>query len=88
MPDEVLRANTLIRMFSSGREENMAVITHASIKGISSKKLLWDIYMHQSTPAYAKQYIEDLINGSGTSALPKTSLIRLEKPKDKFSEDQ
>ena len=32
--------------------------------------------------------IEDLINGSGTSALPITSLIRLGKPKDKFSEGQ
>jgi hypothetical protein len=88
MPDEALKASTLINMFSSGRKENMAIITHASIKGISSKKLLWDLYMHQSTPGYAKQYIEDLINGSGTSALPITSLIRLGKPKDKFSEGQ
>ena len=88
MGDEVLKANTLIRMFSSGKQENMCAITHASIKSISSKKLLWDVYMHQSTPGYAKQYIEDLINGSGTSELPITSLVRLEKPKDKFSGEQ
>lgn len=88
MGDEVLKANTLIRMFSSGKQENIDAITHASIKGIGSKKLLWDLYVHPSTPKYAKQYIEDLINGTGTSAPPHTSLIRLEKPRDRFSEEQ
>ncbi len=86
--DEVLKANTLVKMFSSGKKENMESITHASIKGIKSKNLLWDLYEHQFTPGYAKQYIEDLINDTGTSTAPQTSLIRLEKPKCKFSEEQ
>ncbi|MEM0154393.1 MAG: hypothetical protein QW814_00980 [Methanothrix sp.] len=86
--NEVLKVNTLIKMFSSGKNDNMAVIIHSSIKGIKSKKLLWDLYIHPSTPRYAKQYIEDRINDTGTSATPKTNLIRLEKPKDKFSEEQ
>lgn len=85
--DEARKTNTLIKLFGEAEPYTVMAIAYSAIKNIKSQRLLWDIYAHPNTPKEIKPYIEDAINGTGTSIPALSHLIRVGKPKDKFSED-
>jgi len=87
MGDEVCKANTLIKLFGIAKPYEIIAIAHSAVKGIKSQRLLWDVYMHPNTPDEVKPYIEDAINGTGTSVPAVSHIIRTEELKDEFSED-
>ncbi len=72
----------LKRIFDAESKSNLEIITHEAIKGIASKEILWDLYVYKNTPRNLKPYIEDRINGTGTSIAPISDIIRTEKKSD------